>query len=116
MHMYIMHIHPAYTCTANVHIQAMCRHMHTDYSERVLSTCRGLLLGGVFTEDVCMQCVRARTHTHTPHTYSSCTLDYSERVLLPCRGLLLGGVFMDPKMAQTVTTVIMLTFLLVGGA
>lgn len=30
-------------------------------------------------------------------------------------GLLIGGVCMDPKQAQTVTTVIMLTFLLVGG-
>ncbi|KAG2437947.1 hypothetical protein HXX76_005562 [Chlamydomonas incerta] len=30
-------------------------------------------------------------------------------------GLLFGGTFMDPKSAQTVTTVVMLTFLLVGG-
>ncbi|KAF5828872.1 hypothetical protein DUNSADRAFT_16957 [Dunaliella salina] len=30
-------------------------------------------------------------------------------------GLLIGGVCMDPKQAQTVTTVVMLTFLLVGG-
>jgi hypothetical protein len=30
-------------------------------------------------------------------------------------GLLIGGVFMEPKTAQTVTTVIMLAFLLVGG-
>ncbi|KIY91979.1 hypothetical protein MNEG_15984 [Monoraphidium neglectum] len=30
-------------------------------------------------------------------------------------GLLLGGIFMQPKKAQTATTVIMLTFLLVGG-
>lgn len=36
---------------------------------------------------------------------------------MPCkrRGLLIGGLFMDPKSAQTVTTIIMLTFLLVGG-
>jgi hypothetical protein len=32
-----------------------------------------------------------------------------------CRGLLVGGVFMDPKTAQTVTTVLMLTLMLVGG-
>lgn len=31
------------------------------------------------------------------------------------RGLLIGGIFMDPKTAQTVTTVIMLTLMLVGG-
>ncbi|EFJ49175.1 hypothetical protein VOLCADRAFT_104378 [Volvox carteri f. nagariensis] len=30
-------------------------------------------------------------------------------------GLLFGGTFMDPKSAQTITTVVMLTFLLVGG-
>jgi hypothetical protein len=30
-------------------------------------------------------------------------------------GLLLGGVFMQPRKAQTATTVIMLTFLLVGA-
>lgn len=30
------------------------------------------------------------------------------------RGLLIGGIFMDPKSAQTATTVVMLTFLLVG--
>ncbi|MEW5311333.1 MAG: hypothetical protein WDW38_003059 [Sanguina aurantia] len=30
-------------------------------------------------------------------------------------GLLFGGSFMDPKLAQTVTTVVMLTFLLIGG-
>ena len=28
---------------------------------------------------------------------------------------MIGGIFMDPKTAQTVTTVVMLTFLLVGG-
>lgn len=30
-------------------------------------------------------------------------------------GLLIGAAFMDPKTAQTVTTIVMLTFLLVGG-
>jgi hypothetical protein len=30
-------------------------------------------------------------------------------------GLLLGGLFMDPKTAQAVTTVVMLSFLLVSG-
>ncbi|GLC73199.1 hypothetical protein PLESTF_001346200 [Pleodorina starrii] len=30
-------------------------------------------------------------------------------------GLLFGGTFMDPKAAQTITTVVMLSFLLVGG-
>jgi len=37
------------------------------------------------------------------------------RTPLRCRGLLIGGICMDPKQAQTVTTVVMLTFLLVGG-
>jgi hypothetical protein len=30
-------------------------------------------------------------------------------------GLMLGGLFMDPKTAQAVTTVVMLSFLLVSG-
>jgi len=64
-----------------------------------------------FTRSTCLAKHKAATLAAPKHSPQH-SLKLSPRL---CRGLLIGGVCMDPKQAQTVTTVVMLTFLLVGG-